>query len=200
VRSAAIILVAILASTTLADERPGMRQMSRAGGLLSPPSQRDLVDARAMLKERFREPLSHADTSTGALQAAAILLDAAASEDDPALRWLMLDEARELGISTGQAVIVNRAVTSASAFYDFDALATELRSLGDIPLRALDPARATRLAEAAETMASRADTDSRPDVAAAARRLAVNAWQRSGNLDAARRVLQMWDKLQPVMP
>jgi hypothetical protein len=39
-------------------------------------------------------------------------------------------------------------------------------------------------------MASRADADSRPDVAAAARRLAVNAWQRSGNLDAARRVQQ----------
>lgn len=186
----ALLTCVFLSAAAVADERPGMRQMSRPGGLLSPPTQRDLVDARATLKERFREPLSHADTSTGAMQAAAILLEAATSEVDPALKWLMLDEARELGISTGQAVIVNRAVTAASAFYEFDTLAIELRSLGDIPLRALDPTRATRLAEAAETMASRADADSRPDVAAAARRLAVNAWQRSGNLDAARRVQQ----------
>jgi len=82
---------------------------------------------------------------------------------------------------------MSRAITIASATYEFDALALELKSLGQIPLAALDPARATHLAQSAETLATRAETDGRPDLTEDALLLAYRSWQRSGNLEAARR-------------
>ena len=183
-------LLALFAATAVAQDavapaRPGMRQLQTTTGL--PPSPRDLVDARTTLKARFREPLSHADTAVGAMQAADMLYAAAINEGDASLKWLMLDESRKLAINAGRAEAVSRAITLASATYEFDALALELKSLGQIPLAALDPARATRLAQSAETLATRAETDGRPELAEDALLLAYRTWQRSGNIEAARR-------------
>jgi len=169
-------------------DRPTMRQLPTAAPLPRPPSQRDLVDARAAVNARFREPLSHAETAAGARAAAATLVAAALDETDPAVKWLLLDEARRLGAAAGGAEIVSRAVTLTSAVFAVDELALELESLAEIPLRPLDPGRATRLAEAAERIATRAETDGRADLAADARHLAFKAWQRAGNTAAARRV------------
>jgi hypothetical protein len=185
----AILLAALLSAAASAEDRPTMRQLAASSTLAAPPSQRDLVDARAALKARFKEPLSHTETAAGARHAATTLLDAAHEETEPALKWLLLAEARRLGAAAGSAEIVNRAITLTSAVFDVDELATELESLGEIPLRALDPARAGRLAEAAERIAARADTDGRPDLASDARLLAYKAWQRAGNPAAARRVV-----------
>ena len=165
-----------------------MRQLAASGTLAKPPSQRELVDARSALKARFKEPLSHTDTAAGARSAAVALLDAAHGETEPPLKWLLLDEARRLGAAAGSAEIVSRAITLTSAVFDMDELAAELESLAEIPLRALDPGRAARLAEAAERIAARADTDGRTDLANDARHLAYKAWQRAGNPAAARRV------------
>lgn len=184
----ALLLAAILTTAASAEDRPTMRQLAASATLAPPPSQRDLVDARAALKARFKEPLSHTETAAGARTAATTLLDAAHEETDPALKWLLLAEARRLGAASGSAEIVSRAITLTSAVFDVDDLAMELESLGEIPLRALDPPRAGRLAEAAERLAARADTDSRPDLASAAKLLAYKAWQRAGNPAAARRV------------
>lgn len=183
-------LLALFAATAFAQDaaapaRPGMRQLQITAGL--PPSPRDLVDARTTLKARFREPLSHADTAVGAMQAADLLYAAAINEGDASLKWLMLDESRKLAINAGRAEAVSRAITLASATYEFDALALELKSLGQIPLAALDPTRATRLAQSAETLATRAETDGRPELAEDALLLAYRTWQRSGNIEAARR-------------
>jgi hypothetical protein len=186
----ALLLAALLSAAANAEDRPTMRQLAASSTLAAPPSQRDLVDARAALKARFKEPLSHTQTAAGARHAATTLLDAAHEETEPALKWLLLAEARRLGAAAGSAEIVNRAITLTSAVFDVDELATELESLGEIPLRALDPGRATRLAEAAERIAARADTDGRPDLASNARLLAYKAWQRAGNPAAARRVVQ----------
>jgi hypothetical protein len=183
----ALLLAALLTTAASAEERPTMRQLAASATLAPPPSQRDLVDARAALKARFKEPLSHTETAAGARSAATTLLDAAHEETEPALKWLLLAEARRLGAAAGSAEIVSRAITLTSAVFDVDELATELESLGEIPLRALDPARAGRLAEAAERLAARADTDGRADLASAAKLLAYKAWQRAGNPAAARR-------------
>jgi len=183
------VFVAVFGGIASAQDRPTMRQLPGTGTLPQPPSQRDLVDARAELKARFREPLSHTETAAGARLAAETLLAAAVDEPDRSLKWLMLDEARRLGAAAGSADTVTRAITLSSAIYDFDELDLEFRSLTEIPLRALDPMRATLLAEAAEKLAARADTDGRTDMATAARLLAVKAWQRSGNTAAARRLL-----------
>ena len=183
-------LLVLLAATAFAEDapapaRPSMRQLQTTAGL--PPSPRDLVDARTTLKARFREPLSHADTAAGAMQAADLLYAAAINEGDASLKWLMLDESRKLAINAGRADAVSRAITLASAAYEFDALGLELKSLGQIPLAALDPTRATRLAQSAEVLATRAETDGRPELAEDALLLAYRTWQRSGNLEAARR-------------
>lgn len=184
----AILLAAILTTGAHAEDRPTMRQLPASASLPKPPSQRDLVDARATLKARFKAALSHTDTAAGARAAADTLLAAAHDEPQTALKWLVLDEARRLGAAAGSAEIVSRAVTLTSAVFDVDELALEFESLAEIPLRPLDPARATRLAEAAERIATRAQTDGRADLAADARHLAYKAWQRAGNTAAARRV------------
>jgi hypothetical protein len=183
-----LCLAALLAGAAHAEDRPTMRQLPASAALPKPPSQRDLVDARAALKARFKAALSHTDTAAGARTAADALLAAAHDEPPTALKWLLLDEARRLGAASGSAEIVSRAVALTSAVFDVDELALELESLAEIPLRPLDSARASRLAEAAERIATRAETDGRADLAADARHLAFKAWQRAGNTAAARRM------------
>lgn len=179
----------------MADTRPTMQQLGEAGGPGKPPSSRDLVRARSELQRRFREPLSHADTAAGARLAAETLLTAATTESDRALKWLMLDEAKRLGEAAGQAGLVHRAITLASAAYDVDAIDAELRCLKQIPLRGLDAQRAATLASAAENIAIRAEADQRLDKAVSATLLAYRAWQRAGNKEAARLAAARHDAL-----
>ena len=154
-----------------------------------PPSSRELVDARAELQRRFREPLFRADTAAGANRAAELLLEAGAAEPDRALKWLLLAEARRLGAAAGNAVVIHEAVTLASATYDFDELDLEYRALAEIPLRGLSPERAAGVAEAAESVAERAAIDGRRELALASQDLAIRGWQRAGAKEACRRAM-----------
>ena len=175
--------------------RPRMEQLSTTGGLDKPPSSHDLASSRAEMQRRFRESLSHANTAAGARLAAETLLTAAITENDRSLKWLMLDEARRLGEASGQASLVNRAITMAAAVYDVDAIDMELRCLKQIPLRGLDAQRASSLASAAENIATRAEADQRLDKAVSATLLAYRAWQRAGNKEAAHRAAVRHDAL-----
>jgi hypothetical protein len=148
-----------------------------------------LVDARAELRRRYRELLFRSRTSAGAERAADAFLDAAANEPDRSLKWLLFEEARRLGAASGNAALIDRAVSLASATYDFDAIDLELRSLEEIPLRALSPQRAMKLAEVAEATATRAETDRRFELALEAQDLAIKAWQRAGAFEACRRAM-----------
>jgi hypothetical protein len=165
------------------------------GYLDRPPSQRDLVDARAELQRRFGPPLARVNSAAGANHAAELLLDAAVAEEDRSLKWLLLAEARRLAVAAGNALVVDQAVVLASASYDFDEIATELTALGEIPLRGLDPGRAALLAQVAERLATRAEADDRFDEARDAQMLAVRAWQRSGNKRAAAQAAERHDAL-----
>jgi hypothetical protein len=165
-----------------------------------PPSQRDLVEARVELKRRFREPLAHAATASGATAAAAVLIDAAGRESDRALKWLLLLEARRLATASGNAAGVARSVVLASAAYDFDAVAEEYRALAEIPLRGIDGSRARSLAEVAEKLSLRAEADGRNDMAADAQALAIRAWQRAGDAAAAKRADARLTALEPAKP
>jgi len=176
-------------------DRPTMRQLATAGGLATPPSARELVDARAELKARFREPLAHTDTAAGASLAVEIFLDAAAHESGMPLKWLLLDEARRLGASVGNADAIKRSIAIASATFDFDELETELESLEQIPLRALDPRKAAMMASAAASLADRAAADGRRQIAVDAQMLAVRSWQRAGNREAAKAAAARHDEL-----
>jgi hypothetical protein len=183
------------ASGAVLTPRPRMRLLDSDARGDAVPSQRALVDARATFRRRFGTPGARARTSSGALQAVDALLTAASSETDLAVKWLILDEARRLGVAAGSAVAVTRAIRLASSEFDFDAVALEYRSLVDIPLRALDPARARDLARAAEGVATLAETDLRPDLAVLAQALAVRAWQRTGDETAALRAAERHDAL-----
>ena len=175
--------------------RPRMEQLSTTAGLDKPPSSRDLALSRAEMQRRFRESLSHANTAAGARLATETLLTAAITENDRSLKWMMLDEARRLGEASGQASLVNRAITMAAAAYDVDAIDMELRCLKQIPLRGLDAQRASSLASAAENIATRAEADQRLDKAVSATLLAYRAWQRAGNKEAAHRAAVRHDAL-----
>ena len=175
--------------------RPVMRELPPAAVLERPPSPRDLVDARAELQRRFRAPLFRADTAAGANRAAEVLLDAAIAEPDRAVKWAMLTEARRLAAAAGNALVIDQAIVLASANYEFDEIEAELRTLGEIPLRVLDPGRAVRLAEVAERLATRAETDRRFADAVAAQSLAIRAWQRAGNKAAALQAAARHDAL-----
>jgi hypothetical protein len=185
----------LAAAEPVAIDRPMMLELPPTT-LGQPPSPRALVDAREELRRRFREPLSHAETAAGAARAAEALLDASLAEEDRDLKWLMLAEARRLSAEAGNAVAVDRAIVLASACYEFDAIDAELRSLTAIPLRGLDPPRATALAEVAEKLAERAATDRRLDVAVAAQTLAIRGWQRAGNKAAALRAAARHDEVE----
>ena len=176
--------------------RPTMQQAGPNNTLNGPPSARDVAESRQAFRRRFRDSLAHTDTAVGARTASETLLAAAATEDDRTLKWMMLDEARRLGEAAGQAGLVTRAIMLASAFYDFDAIDMELRSLKLIPLRGLDAKRATNLALAAEQIATRAEADQRLDKAATAELLAYRAWQRAGNTPAARQAAARHDALE----
>lgn len=189
------ILWLLAVVVAFADERPAMRELPPTA-LDSPPSQRQLVDARAELQRRFHGPLSRTNTAGGANQAAELLLDAALVEPDRSLKWAMLAEARRLAVAAGNALVVDQAIVLASANYEFDEIATELKALGEIPLRALDPPRATSLAAVAERLATRAETDRRLDDAVAAQSLAIRGWQRAGNKQAAQRAAARHDALE----
>jgi len=167
-------------------ERPRMQSLapSSRGGAV--PSQRALVDARATFRKRYGNPASRARTSTATLLVAEALLAEATDESDPAVKWVILDESRKLAISAGSPQIIGRAVRIASAEFDFDALNVEYRSLLEIPLRALEPGRASELAMAAEGIATRAEIDRSFDQALLAQGLSIRAWQRAGNIDGAR--------------
>jgi len=108
---------------------------------------------------------------------------------------LDLDEARRLGAAAGNAETIKRAVAMQSATFDFDEIEAELESLGRVPLRALDPERATQMAKAAEALAARAAADGRRADAVDAQMLAVRSWQRAGNLDAARAAAAQHDAM-----
>lgn len=200
---AALLLAGLVAAAGAAAAEPGGRPVMRelpAAALDRPPSQRDLVDARAELQRRFREPLFRADTAAGANRAAEVLRDAAIAEPDRALKWAMLAEARRLAVAAGNAPAVDQAIVLAAANYEFDEIAAELRALHEMPLRGLDPGRAVRLAEVAERLATRAETDRRLDDAIAAQSLAVRAWQRAGNAAAAMQAAERHDALAAKRP
>jgi hypothetical protein len=163
-----------------------MQQLAPAAAAGEPPGPHELVDARTELQRRFRDEFATISTPAGANAAVAALLDAAATEPDRRLKWLMLDEARELAADAGNATAVSRAIQIAAASYDFDAVAEEHRTLNEIPLRLLDPARAAALADAAGRLAARAETDGRRDMATSAQLLAMRGWERAGNIAAAR--------------
>ncbi len=161
------------------------------------PTQRELVDAREIVERRFGDVLASAGSAAGATAAATTLLEAAASEEDRAVKWLLLTEARRLAAAAGNATVVDRSIVMAAAVYEFDAVAEEQRTLREIPLRALDPARAAALAEVAEGLAERADADGRRDAAVDAWHLAIRGWQRSGNREAARRAALRLGAVEP---
>ena len=194
--AAALLPLAAIASESPAQEpppaassRPVMTSLPPAELERQPPTQRALVDARAEIKRRYRELLFRSRTSAGAERAADAFLDAAASEPDRAVKWVLFEEARRLGAASGNAAVIDRSVTLASATYDFDALDLEFRSLEEIPLRALSPQRAMKLAEVAEGLATRAESDRRFDLALEAQDLAIKAWQRAGAIEACRRAM-----------
>ena len=175
-------------SATVA-QRPVMTSLPQAALLEQPPSRRALVDARAELKRRYWEPLFRAKTAAGADRAAEMFVEAAATEPDRALKWLLLEEARRLGAASGNAAVIHQSITLASASWEFDALSIEHRALEEIPLRGLSGQRAVKLAEAAEAVATRAEIDGRLDLALDAQDLAIRAWQRAGAREACRRAM-----------
>jgi hypothetical protein len=183
-------------ATTRRPERPRMQSLapSSRGGAV--PSQRALVDARATFRQRYGNPADRARTSSATLLVAEALLAEATDQSDSAVKWVILDEARKLAISAGSPLIIGRAVRIASSEFDFDALNVEYRALLEIPLRALDPGRASELAEAAEGIATRAEIDRRFDLAILARGLSIRAWQRAGNIYGARTATKRLEVLE----
>jgi hypothetical protein len=161
-----------------------------------PPSQRALVDARVELDRRYHELLFRAKSGAAADRVAELFIEAAGTEEDRAIKWLLLAEARRLGGASGNAAAISRSITLATASYDFDALSTEYRSLAEIPLRGISAQRAVGVADAAEAVATRAEADGRIELALVAQDLAIKAWQRAGVTEAARRAMVRYGEIE----
>lgn len=192
----------LLVATALAVEpeqprgRVVMRQLAPAAAD-APPTARDLVDAREAFRDRYGDLGTRPPSTAAAIALATLLTDAATAEADPPVRWLMLAEARRLAAAAGDAATLDRALVLAAATWEFDAHAEEYRLLSGIPVRLLDGGRAAALAQVAETLATRAETDGRRGVAADALALAVRGWQRAGDRTAAGLAAERLDRLDP---
>jgi hypothetical protein len=195
--TAAFAADAAVATEPQAGGRPAMLQLPAAAASYRPPPPQDLVEPRATFRRRFRDVLGRGRSAAGANAAATTLIDAATAEPDRNVKWLMLIEARQLAAGAGNAEAVERSIVLASALYDFDAVEEEYRALAGIPLRGLDEGKAAGLARVAERLSERAEADSRTDLAASAQSLAIKAWQRAGNLDAARKAATRLTSLEP---
>jgi hypothetical protein len=185
--SVALVMVGGMVAAEEPFVRPTMRQLPEVAGREAPPTARALIDAREELERRHPGILARGRTSAGATLIAEQFVDAAIAEEDRDVKWLMLFEARRMAVASGNAATLDRAIVLASATYDFDAVAEEVRSLKEIPVRILSPRRAGVFAEVAERVAARAEADGRRDIAAAAEDLAVRGWQRAGLIEPARR-------------
>ena len=201
---ASLILLFLTALPAVAQEpaapadappRPTMQQLPAAASLEAPPTARELVDAREEFERRYPGILARGRTTIGATVIADTLIEAATTEEDRDVKWLMLAEARRMAVVSGNAKSLDRAIVLASATYEFDADAEELRSLKEIPVRLLAPERAMAFAEVAEKVAGRAETDGRRDLAIMSLNLAVRGWQRAGAIDAARKAAARHDEL-----
>lgn len=177
-------------------QRPIMRQLPTQAAN-QPPGSRALVDARAEVRKRFKGVLQQAKSGSGATRAAETLIDAATNEGDRRLKWAMLEEARRQAAAAGNALLVERAVGLAAAVYDFDAITAEYQALNEIPLRGIDEPRAAALAQVAEQLSGRAESDGRRELAAAAQALAIRGWQRAGDDAAARRAAARLVEIDP---
>lgn len=182
-------------ATAATAARPTMRQLPAAAALEAPPTPRELVDARAEFEQRYPGILARGRTSAGAVVIADALIEAAATEEDRSVKWLMLAEARRMAVASGNAKTLDRAILVASATYEFDAEEEAYRSLKEIPLRLLSPERAAAYAEVAEKVAGRAESDGRRDLAIMSLNLAVRGWQRAGAIGAAREAAVRHDGL-----
>ena len=203
-----VFLVAFVAVPTLAEipaqpdvaveappARPTMQQLPAEASLEAPPTARDLIDARAEFEQRYPGILARGRTTAGAAMLPDVLIDAAVSEDNRDVKWFMLSEARRMAVASGNAAALDRAVVLASATFEFDALAEEYRLLREIPIRMLAPPRAAAVAEVAEKVANRAESDGRRDLAIMSWNLAVRGWQRAGAMDAARKAAVRHDEM-----
>lgn len=190
----AVVWAPFAAADDAPPARPVMTSLPPGVGRL-PPTGRQLVDARAEFKRRYREVLFRAKTSTGADFAAEFFIEEASRETDRSLKWLLLDEARRLGVASGNAAVISRSITLATASFDFDAIAVEHRSLDEIPLRGISPQRAAGVADAAEAIATIAELEGRFELALESQDLAIKAWQRAGATEPCRQAMQRYAEI-----
>jgi hypothetical protein len=196
-RCVVVLVVVVWTGFAVADEppaRPTMTSLPQGVSRL-PPSSRQLVDARAEFQRRYREVVFRAKSATGADLAAEFFIEEATREPDRSLKWLLLAEARRLGVASGNAAVISRSITLATASYDFDALTLEYRSLDEIPMRGVSPQRAVGVAEAAEALSTIAELDGRMDIALESQDLAIKAWERAGAIEACRQAMKRRDEL-----
>jgi hypothetical protein len=191
----ALVMAGGLAARAEPPARPTMQQLPEAAAREAPPTARALVDAREAFDRRHPGILARGRTTAGATLLAEHLVDAAAVEEDRAVKWLMLLEARRMAVASGSAASLDRAIVLASATYEFDAVEEEIRGLKEIPVRILSPQRAAVFAEVAERVAARAESDRRHGLAASAALLAMRGWQRAGLVDPAKRAAARHEEL-----
>jgi len=166
--------------------RPSMLLLDPPPGLRRPPSAEDLEPSRRAFRTYCRDLLRVSRTRTGARMATVVLEEAAATEEDPCLKWVFLEESIRLAAAIGDPGRIESAVALTTEHFRIDGLRTELDALGDIPLRALAPARAVDVARAAERIATKAAAEDRPRERATAWGLAADAWKRAGEPARAR--------------
>lgn len=166
--------------------RPSMLLLDPPAALRRPPADDDLEAARRAFRTHCRDLLRVSRTHSGARMAAAILEEAAVTEKDPCLKWVLLEESIRLGSASGEPQRIASAVELAAEHFRIDTVRTELDALNDIPLRALDPSRASGVAEAAERIATSPAAEGRPRDRSAAWSLAAEAWKRAGDVSRAK--------------
>lgn len=158
--------------TTTVRPQPGERQPV--------PQDEALESARETIRELFRDKLAAAKTPEAKHALARELYQQGMdTDDDPAARYSLLQQASDLAVEVGDFSSALRTIGDLSVEYEVDRISMALKVIQDASGNVRLPTEAAQLTEACMMLSEYAQEDSRFDAAALAVRIAVTNAARS---------------------
>jgi hypothetical protein len=167
-----------------------------AGNKAAPPTDpARLRKAEQTLRGQFRSAYAEAATTLKKADLAGKLLDRAHTADDPALRFVMLREAKDLAVAAGRPATACLAIDQLGRDFTIDALALKAAALEEAAKNVHGPQGHREVAEHVLKVVEQAAGARRLEEARRLMPVAAAAAKRSNNLPLVRRVHALGQQL-----
>lgn len=161
-----------------------------------PTDQARLREAEKAVRTRFGADYAPATIAADKSALAQKLLEAAAAEDDPEARFVMLRQARDQAAAAGNPQLCCEAIDWLAAFYQADALGLKTAALEEVAKAGRSPSTHRELAQLALQLAQQAVLAGRQDEANRLAQLALASAQRSRSTALLRAVRTSVEQLR----